>query len=90
MSLTDKELALRFLGFAEDLIFQSSIHQLLLNQHVPDWQNKYQSILERCGPQTKELIHQSLEATWTQTFEAPDLSTVVKRLVEDIERNDPK
>jgi hypothetical protein len=90
MPLTDKELALRYLAFAEDLILQSSIQQLLLSQYVPNWQDEYQSILDRCGTQTKQSIHESLEATWTQTFEAPDLSSVVAQLLEGIQRNDPK
>jgi len=90
MPLTDKELALRLLGFAEDLIIQSSAHQLLLNQHVPNWQDEYQAILDRSGAETKQLVHQRLESMWTQIFEAPDLSTVVEQLLRDVPRNDPK
>jgi hypothetical protein len=90
MPLTDKELALRYLAFAEDLILQSSAYQLLLNRHVPNWQDEFQAILDRCGEQTKQAIHERLEATWTQTFEAPDLSTVVEQMIEGIQRNDPK
>ena len=90
MLLTDKELALKLLGFAEDLIIQSSAHQLLLNQHVPNWQDEYQAILGRCGTETKQLVHERLESMWTQIFEAPDVSSVVKDLLKDIPEIDPQ
>ena len=90
MQLTDKEYALKILGFAEELILQWAAQQLLLNQHVPNWQQEYQAILDRSGSQTKQQIHDRLEAMRTQIFEAPDLSSVVEQLVEGIQRNDPK
>jgi len=89
MPLTDKEIALKLLDFAEEFLIQSAIYQVLLNRHVPTWQSEYQRMLAQAGAETRKLIHEMLEPMRSRVFEAPDLSTVVEQLLRDIPKSHP-
>jgi hypothetical protein len=87
MPLSDKELALKILEFAENCVLESAIYQVLLGQHVPNWQSEYQRILAQSG-EVQKMIHEKLDTMRERVFEAPDLSAVVEQLLKDIQKND--
>lgn len=87
--LSDKEIALRLLDMFEELIVQKlALESVLETLHGHDWDSTLK-MMER-SPDARAMIHAKIEPLRELVLSAPDLTSIVRGIVEGLEQINPE
>jgi hypothetical protein len=89
MPLSDKEIALRLLDMIEELVVQKlALESVLEFLHGDEWDSVLRKMEQYAA--VRDVIHAKTQPLRQRVLDAPDLSSVVREMVEGLERIDPE